>query len=235
MSLEVDIHHYRMSDEARTILGETSLLLFSGVVCAGKNTVINEIAKNTDRYHEIVSHTTRAPRTNHGVMEEDGRDYYFISPDEAQRKVNDQEFIETKFVHGNVYGTSVEELRKARDSMRVAIGDVDVRGLVEYLDVKPDTHAVFLLPPSVDTWLARFEKRYGNVADHQEELMKRLRTAYDEIKHVEADERFVLIINDDLGTTLERVEGVLDGSVTRTSDYASAVTDHLLEYIKAQI
>lgn len=235
MSLETDIHHYRMSDEARVILGGTSLQLFSGVVCAGKNTVITEIAKNTDKYYEIISHTTRAPRMNHGVMEQDGRDYYFITPDEAQRKIDNKEFIEVKYVHGNVYGTSVDELRKAHDSHRVAIGDVDVKGLVEYLDVKPDTHAVFLLPPSVDTWLARFERRYGSVGDHKDELRKRLATAYKEIKHVDEDKRFVLVINDDLRTTLERVAGILDGSVTRTSGYAEAVTEHLLEFIESKL
>lgn len=235
MSLETDILHYHMSDEARAILGGTTLQLFSGVVCAGKNTVITKIAEDSARYYEIVSHTTRAPRMNHGVMEEDGKDYYFITPEEAQRKVDAQEFIEVKYVHGNVYGTSTDELRKAHDSNRVAIGDVDVKGLVEYLDVKPDTHAVFLLPPSVDTWLARFERRYGSIDDHREELHKRLKTAYNEIKHVDEDKRFVLVINDDLDTTLERVAGVLEGTVTRTSGYAEAVTEHLLEYIKTKV
>lgn len=235
MALETDIQHYRMSAEAEKLLGSTSLLLIAGIVGGGKNTVINEIVKDEERYHPIVSHTTRAPRNNHGVMEQDGEDYHFIDLEKAEQMLADKAFVEAKYVHGNVYGTSVAEIQTAHDEQKIAVTDVDVQGVVEYLDVKPDTHAVFLLPPSVETWLHRLERRYGDLDEHREEIAKRFRTARDEIAHIKADERFVLVINDDLKTTVERVEGVLDGSVTRTSGYAEAVTDHLLEYIDAQL
>lgn len=235
MSLEADIHHYHMSEEAKQLLSKTTLLLIAGVVGGGKNTVINEIVKDQEKYHLIVSHTTRPPRSNHGVPEKDGEDYHFIDTDEACRMLARKAFIEAKYVHGNVYGTSVAEIKAAHDNNKIAVTDVDVKGLVEYLDVKPDTHAIFLLPPSVETWLSRLERRYGNLDEHRDEILKRFKTARDEIAHIQADERFVLVINDDLATTVERVESVLDGSVTRTSDYASAVTGHLLEYIDTQI
>lgn len=223
-----------MSDEAKQLLRDTKLLLIAGVTGGGKNTVINEIIKSDD-YHLVVSHTTRAPRVNHGELEQNGVDYYFIDSSEAQRMVSDKAFIEVKYNHGNVYGTSAAELQTAHDDRKVAATDVDVKGLVEYLDVKPDTHAIFLLPPSVETWLTRLARRYGDLDEHREEIAKRFQTARAEIKHIQADERFVLVINDDLATTVERVEGVLNGSVVRTSEYAQAVTEHLLEYIDSRI
>jgi guanylate kinase len=234
MNLESKIKNYRMTDSAMQLIQETPLLLIASIVGGGKNTVVNELLKSND-FHRIISHTTRPPRVNHGVMEQNGRDYFFIDLKTAEQMVTDQAFIETKFVHGNVYGTSVAELQAAHEEHKVAVTDLDIQGVVEYLDVKPDTHAVFLLPPSVDTWIKRLESRYGNLDEHQEEISKRFRTAYAEIQHIQADERFVLIINDDLPTTVERVRGVMNGTVARTSEYALAVTEHLQDFLKTKL
>lgn len=235
MTLEKNIHNYRMSDETKRLVRDARLLLIAGIVGGGKNTVINELLKDNDHYHPIVSHTTRTPRSNHGVPEQDGEDYHFISLSEAERLVNEQAFVEVKYVHGNVYGTSAAELRQAFDSDKVAITDIDIQGVVEYLDIKPDTHAVFLLPPSVETWMARLARRYGDLDRHQDELTKRFSTAYDEISHIMQDERFILVVNDDLETTVERITKIVTGEREQTSDYAMTVAEHLLQYIEKQL
>lgn len=234
MTLEEQIQQYKMSDSAKQLVQDTRLLLVASVAGGGKNTVVTELLKS-GKFHRIISHTTRQPRTNHGVMEVNGHDYNFVDLAEAERLISEGAFVEAKYVHGNVYGTSVAEVKIAHDENKIAVTDIDIQGVVEYLDVKPDTHAVFLLPPSVDTWLKRLESRYGNLDAHTEEITKRFKTAYEEIKHIQADKRFVLIINDDLPTTVERVYGVLDGSVARTSDYAEAVTQHLLDFLESKI
>lgn len=223
-----------MPDTAKQIVEQTPLLLISSIVSGGKDTVVRELLK-TGRYHRIVSHTTRQPRANHGVMETNGVDYHFVSPETAGRLLSDQAFIEAKFVHGNVYGTSIAEVKQALDNDKIAVTDIDIQGVVEYLDVKHDTHAIFLLPPSVDTWLRRLENRYGNLDDHKEEIAKRFKTAYDEISHILQDDRFVVIINDDLETTVQRVQGVVDGSVDHTSEYADKIAEHLLDYLRTRI
>lgn len=234
MTLEESISHYQMSDETAELVRSTRLLLIAGIVGGGKNTVINELLKRND-YHEIVSHTTREPRNNHGVMEEDGVDYHFVTCDQAEELVNEEAFVEVKYVHGNVYGTSAAELQAAHDHNKIAVTDIDIKGVVEYLDIKPDTHAIFLLPPSVDTWLRRLERRYGNLDDHQEEIEKRFKTAYDEIAYIQQDPRFILVVNDDLDTTVERIEQIVAGERDRTSDFAQTITEHLLEYISQRL
>ncbi len=235
MNLEEIIKNYHMSDEAHAVVQKTKLLLIASIAGGGKDTVVKELVK-TGNFHRIVSHTTRSPRSNHGILEKDGIDYHFIDQKGATELLQEQAFVEAKYVHGNIYGTSVTEVEQAFTENKVAVTDIDIQGVVEYLGVKPDTHAVFLLPPSVDTWLDRLSRRYdGNLSDHEEELKKRFRTAYDEIKHIQADERFVLIINDDLQTTVKRVLDVLDGSVSRTSGYADKVTEHLIDYLESQV
>lgn len=228
------VESYRMSKETLVAVQKTRLLLVAGVVGGGKNTVIDELLKS-DEYHPIVSHTTRPPRVNHGVVERTGVDYHFVSQDEAVQLIREQAFVEVKYVHGNIYGTSARELRAAHDSGKIAIADVDIQGVLEYLRIKSDTHAIFLLPPSVEAWLLRLEHRYGNLDEHESEILKRFRTAYDEIMHIMEDPRFIVVINDDLKTTVERVRSVIDGTVDHTSDYAEAVTEHLLDFLKSKL
>lgn len=234
MNLENQIKNYHMSSEAAELVKKTKLLLIAGVVGGGKNTVINELLKSSE-YHEIVSHTTRPPRNNHGVAEVDGTDYHFVTPGEAEQLIAESAFVEVKYVHGNVYGTSVAELAVAYDNDKIAVTDIDIKGVVEYLDIKPDTHAVFLLPPSVETWLARLERRYGNLEDHREEIEKRLKTAQDEITYIQQDKRFILVVNDDLETTVERIEQIVRGERDHTSDFALTIAEHLLEYISSRL
>lgn len=223
-----------MSPQAAELVQETKLLLIAGIVGGGKNTVINELLKGSE-YHEIVSHTTRMPRNNHGVTEMDGVDYHFITLKEAEQLIEEKTFIEVKYVHGNVYGTSVAELDTARRNDKIAVTDIDIKGVVEYLDIKPDTHAIFLLPPSVETWLSRLERRYGNLDDHREEIEKRLKTAQEEIAFIQQDKRFILVVNDDLETTVERIEQIVTGERDHTSEFALTIAEHLLEYISHRL
>lgn len=234
-NLESIIQNYKISPDVSALVRATKLLLIAGVVGGGKNTVIREILTQHDRYREIISHTTRQPRANQGVMEQDGVDYYFIDQPTAERMIENHEFVEVKYVHGNIYGTSAAELRKVLESNLIAITDVDIQGVIEYLDIKPDTHAIFLLPPSVDTWLKRLERRYGDLSQHEDEITKRFKTAYTEITHIMQDDRFILVINDDLETTVERITQIVNGERSETSEYASTIVEHLLEYIKRRI
>lgn len=234
MTLEESIDNYQMSNETAELVRATRLLLVAGIVGGGKNTVINELLKSSE-YHEIVSHTTRAPRNNHGVMEKEGVDYHFVTLEQAEELVNEKAFVEVKYVHGNVYGTSAAELKEAHGNNKIAVTDIDIKGVVEYLDIKPDTHAIFLLPPSVETWLSRLERRYGNLEEHQEEINKRFKTAYDEITHIKQDKRFILVVNDDLETTVQRIEQIIAGERDHTSEFALTIAEHLLEYISHRL
>lgn len=234
MTLQTAIKHYKMSDIAQKTIKNTRLLLVASIVGGGKDTVVKELIK-TGYYHRIVSHTTRPPRNNHGVLEADGVDYHFINVAAAQAMLAEQEFVEAKYVHGNVYGTSLGEVTKAHDLDKIAVTDIDIQGVLEYLDVKPDTHAVFLLPPSVDTWLSRLSNRYGNLEAHRAEVYKRFETARNEIKHILEDDRFIVVINDDLETTVQRVRGVVTGEVTHTSSYAGKIAEHLLDYLDSKV
>lgn len=234
MNLEQKISAYKPKPETVRLIKPTKLVLVSSVVAGGKNTVAHELVRRGG-YQEFITNTSRSPRTNEGQMEQDGIEYHFMSLKQAEKLVDERAFVEVKFVHGNVYGSTSAEFARIAETGDVAIGDVDVQGVTEYLAVKPDTHAIFLLPPSVATWLSRLEKRYGDLEKHSRELDIRFKTAYEEILHVQSDKRFVLVINDDLDTTALRIQAVVNGTSTETSDYANAVTEHLLDFLKTKL
>ena len=150
MDIQEAIKNYRPSEQTIDLVRSSDLLLVAGIVGAGKDTVIKELLKD-DRFRPIISHTTRAPRQNHGIMEVNHQDYHFVNLDQAAQLVSEKAFVEAKYVHGNVYGTSAAEIKSIHDDGKTATTDIDIQGVMEYLNLKPETKAIFLLPPRVDT------------------------------------------------------------------------------------
>ena len=236
MTLEQKLADYTPSDATKQMVRETPLILLASVVAGGKDTVTKRLlADQPDNYERIVTHTTRLPRKNEGVLEVEGSDYHFIDLAEAERMVDARDYIEAKYVHGNVYGSTVGEFSRIATTGKTAIGDVDIEGVFEYLAIKPDTKAIFLLPPSVDTWLSRLSRRYGDLDLHEAEITKRFETAYQEIQKVINDDRLIMVINDDLATTVERIQQIVDGTKRESSEYAVAVAEHLLDFLEARL
>jgi guanylate kinase len=110
--------------------------------------------------------------------------------------INDRRFVEVKIVHEtNIYGTSVAEIQRIHDADKIAVTDIDVQGVVEYVALNPQAKAVFLLPPSFDEWMRRLSERGGL---DQDELKLRLETAQDELEHALKAGHFHFVINADL-------------------------------------
>jgi guanylate kinase len=195
------VRNYQMPKKAIEILTQSKPLLIASVTGGGKNTIIDELLK-TNQFHYIVSHTTRQPRENHGVLEKNGINYWFISEDELITELEQQKFIEAKIVHEqNVYGTSIFEFERAIQYRKKPLIEIDVQGVEEMKLKAPDVLAVFLIPPSFEVWMQRLDKR-NNFS--KAELQTRMQTAKQEIVAA-LDGDFVMVVNDDLEATVECV------------------------------
>lgn len=92
----------------------------------GKGTLVARLmAKHGDHFGFTVSHTTRQPRPG----EQDGKDYHFVTSDAMQQAVLGGEFLEHAEVHGNLYGTSIDAVRKVKGEGKTAILEIDVQVL----------------------------------------------------------------------------------------------------------
>lgn len=232
MNLEQLIENYHPPAEAIKVIQTTQIALLVGISGAGKDTIKHELLKRPE-FREIVSHTTRAPRANVGVMEVDGVDYHFIDIKKAQAMLEQGEFIEAKLVHGTVYGTSIQEVLSA-GAQGIAITDIDVQGVSEYKEVSRAVLAIFVVPPDYDTWVSRLRQRYATEQAFLDEWPKRRDSAIKELTRALELPYYHCVINDDLNRATKVVAEMSQRPdvFTRQDDEARIVARDLLEQIK---
>lgn len=196
---------YRLSDAAKATLADLRLTVLVGPTSSGKNTVIRELTK-TDRYHFIVSDTTRKPRMNDGVMEQNGREYWFRSEAEMLDEIRRGDFLEVALIHNQqVSGTSIRELEIARSTNKIALAEIEVVGAAATYIAKPDTVIIFCLPPNFEAWMRRLQGRGDMPAD---EVRRRMETACDEFEAALSNDFYHFVINDDIGEAVELIDNM---------------------------
>ena len=231
-NIESLITNYQPTESTVQLVQDTKIALLAGISGAGNDTIKKRLLKLPE-FRDIVSHTTRPPRINNGSIEQDGVDYHFIDQKIAEEMLQNNEFIEAKFVHGTVYGTSVAELKLAHDQNRVAITDVDVQGVEEYERLAPESIAIFIVPPDYQTWIERLKKRYATDEYFRTEWPKRRQSAISELAHALEVPYYHVIINDDLDRAVRVTEEIiLRGDIfKRQDDEARLVARGLLNDI----
>lgn len=187
--------------------GRQRPIVICGPSGSGKSTLLKRLlAENRDRLTFTVSHTTRKPRKG----EVSGREYYFVSRDEMERMIKNNEFIEHTEFSGNMYGTSKMAIQAALKTGKLFILEVDIEGVraLNSIDGFRPTF-IFIKPPSKQMLIERLASRG---TESKEALMKRLERADDELKFAENGEvQFDLIlVNDDLEETYAELKAFLN-------------------------
>jgi guanylate kinase len=196
---------YRLSEEAKRILADLNLVVLVGPTASGKNTIINELIKSGN-YHFIVSDTTRKPRTNDGVLEQNGREYWFKNEDEMLQALRDGQFLEAALIHEQqVSGTSMRELAIALKADKTALAEIDIVGAGKAHVAKPDAVIIFNVPPSFEVWLRRLTGRSHMPAA---EVRRRLETAVSEYEASLMHDYYRFVINDDIAETVKAIDSM---------------------------
>ena len=168
-----------------------------------------------------VSATTRASRPG----ETEGRDYRFIDRETFESLVRRGDLLEWAEVHGELYGTPAENLRKARDVGVHLLLDIDVQGARQLRRLEPAAVMIFLLPPDRASLVERLQ---GRGSESVGSLRRRLRSALAELESVESFD--YAVVNDDLEETLDVVEAIITAerhSVGRLSTETRSRVDEL--------
>jgi guanylate kinase len=159
----------------------------------GKGTLITKLLERMPGLELSVSATTRPPRPG----EVDGRDYYFLSEDEFERRVREGDFVEHAVYAGNRYGTLRSELDRPA---RGIVLEIDLQGGRQVREALPEAVQVFIAPPSLEDLKHRLEARGS---DAPEQIRDRLAVAPDEL--AAQDEFAHVVVNDDLERAVQEL------------------------------
>ena len=178
------------------------LLILSSPSGAGKTTLTRLLLERCPELRFSVSHTTRPPR----AKEIAGRDYHFVDRAAFLELVAQGAFLEWAEVHGNLYGTSVLEVERARtkSGCRGMIFDIDYQGARQIRAKVPDVVGIFILPPSMDELLRRLR---GRASETEEVVIRRFDVARREIEHYGFFD--YLVVNDDLDKAFDELKGII--------------------------
>jgi len=179
---------------------EPLLIVIAAPSGGGKSTVLARVFAEVRGLLFSISHTTRSPRKG----EEDGREYFFVSPERFRSLVAQNAFLEWAEVHGNLYGTTRGELDRARSLSRDLVLDIDVQGAEQVVKSDPRALTIFLKPPSLEVLKARLK---GRGTDSADSLAVRIRNA--EIELARAGEFQHVVVNDDLDTAVNEVKAII--------------------------
>lgn len=153
------------------------LFVFSGPSGVGKGTLKAKLFEEfADQIAYSVSATTRGPREG----EVDGKDYFFISRQEFERRVKNNEFLEHAEFAGNCYGTPRAYVEKLLDSGMNVVLEIDVQGALQVMKSMPECVSVFILPPSFEELEHRLR---GRGTETEEKVRERLETAKRELPY----------------------------------------------------
>lgn len=178
------------------------LVIISGPSGVGKSTIARRICEMFKNAHLSISATTRA-KSNKEI---DGEDYYFISKEQFEERIEKELFLEHAEVFGNMYGTPKDKVDQALEQGQIVILEIDVQGGRQVKEIYPDAIMIFIVPPTPKDLANRMNNR-GRGED-EKAAKERLETASQEIA---AAWRYYdnMVINDDLEQAVNEVAQII--------------------------
>lgn len=197
------------------------LVVLSGFSGAGKGTLVKELLKKYDNYSLSTSMTTRLPRTG----EVNGKEYFFVTKDEFERKIDQGELLEYASYCGNYYGTPVEYVTEEIANGNDVLLEIEIQGALKVKHKFPETVLVFVMPPSAKELKKRL---LGRGTESIEVIDERLKRASEEAIGIE--EYDFLLINDDLDKCVKELHRTL-----QTAKKVPARNEELIEAVRREL
>lgn len=178
-----------------------TLFIISAPSGAGKTSLVAELLNRIDNIQVSVSHTTRPSRSG----ETDGLDYHFVSHQQFETMVKQQQFVEHAKVHHNYYGTSEEWVKNTLHNGIDVILEIDWQGAEQVRNKIPGSQSIFILPPSKQ---ALFDRLKGRGQDSDAVIQQRIAAAKEEMSHY--NEANYLVINDQFEVACKQLQNIIE-------------------------
>ena len=185
------------------------ILIITAPSGAGKTSITHYLMKQFPQLAFSVSAATRQPRAN----EQHGEHYYFMSTEEFQQKISNDEFVEWEMVYeGKYYGTLKSEMNRIWNNHQTPVLDVDVKGAIHVQRLYPlQTLSIFIEPPSLEALQQRLVNRK---TETEESLAARINKAAYELSFKHSFDH--VIINDNLQVACTEAEKIVKNFLQRS-------------------
>ena len=184
------------------------LIVFSAPSGTGKSTIAKLVLERIPTVRFSVSATTRQKR----AVESEGVNYYFLSKEEFEERIQAGGFIEHEFFFGNHYGTLLDKTREVIDSGVNILLDLDVKGALNLKKIFPDNSLLlFIKPPDMEVLKQRLQ---GRQSEDEASLSVRMERARLELAY--ADRFDKVVVNDDLEKAVETITAIITEFLSNT-------------------
>ena len=183
------------------------LIVISGPSGAGKGTIVDRIINEDKNTKVSISMTSRDPRGT----EKNGVEYYFVTKDEFEEKINNDEFLEYAVVHGGkYYGTPKANIEDDLSKGYNVILEIDIQGALKIQEKIKEALFIFIMPPSMEELKRRLINRN---TESKDKILERFKTAYNEIN--EFKKYNYVVVNDDLDIAVDKVKSIIKAEKCR--------------------
>ena len=199
------------------------IIIVSGFSGVGKDTVLEALMNAyPGEYVRSVSATTRTPREN----EIPGISYHFISDEEFQKRIRNDEFLEYAVYSSASYGTPRQFVEDMLAQGKNVILKIEIDGALQVKEKHPETRMIYIVPPSGEELKKRLVGRDGN--ENPEKLQSRLNMAKKEVEQLDRYES--IVVNDEVERCMEEIH-----RLTQDDGYRPSLPDSFLDALKEQI
>jgi len=184
------------------------LIVLSGPSGVGKGTVRAKVFEESHHNLEYsVSMTTRKARD----VEEDGKDYFFVTHDEFAKRIEEGKFLEYAEFVGNFYGTPLDYVQERLDAGMDVMLEIEVEGALQVKKMMPDACFIFVAPPSMEELRDRIINRGTEDPARVEARMKKA-----EVEIGLAHEYDYIVMNDEVDNAKNRIMAIIDAQHSRS-------------------
>ena len=201
--------------------GKGVLLVLSGFSGAGKGTIVHRLMDKYDAYDLSVSATTRNPRDG----EIDGKDYYFITKENFEEKIQQDDLIEYARYCDYYYGTPKSYVMNKLDEGRNVILEIEIQGAMKICEKYPEALLVFVMPPSAEEMKKRL---LGRGTETPEIIDARVKRAAEESEGIEQYD--YILINDDLEKCVDQLHMLVECQKMKP-----AANEELIQRIRTEV
>ena len=182
------------------------LIVISGPSGCGKDSVVKNLLTKNKNIWVSISCTSRDKRQN----EEDGKDYYFVTKEEFEEKIKNNEMLEYAKYTNNYYGTPKKYIKEHLDKGEDVILIIEIQGALKIKEILKETIFIFILPPSMDELRKRL---VGRNTESIEKVEERFKTAYQEINEVKKYN--YAIVNDEIDKAADKINSIIQAERCR--------------------